>query len=72
MTISTTTMLDEMIRRLEQERQRNPGGDLLAAQEIVVEVALEHTNRERDVTRLRKLEVAITASRLLDAKGGVR
>ena len=70
MSISTTTMLDEMIRRLEAERQRNPGGDLLGAQEIVVEVAQEFAARERDV--MRKLEVAITASRLLDAQGGVR
>ena len=64
MSISTTTMLDEMIRRLEAERQRNPGGDLLGAQEIVVEVAQEFASRERDV--MRKLEVAIAASRLLD------
>lgn len=66
--MSITTMIDEMVRRLEQERQRNPGGDLLGAQEIVVEVALEHASREAAAAR--RAEVAITASRLLD--GGVR
>ena len=65
--MSPTMLVDALIAALEAERARNPGGDLLGAQEIVVEVAQEFASRERDVAR--RLEVAITASRLLDAQG---
>lgn len=70
MIVSETVLLDTLIRRLEQERQRNPGADLLAAQQICVDVVQEYADAEKVAAR--RAQMAITAARLLDAQGGVR
>ena len=66
--MSPTTLLDEMIRRLEEERQRNPGACLLVAQEIVCDVVADHAQAEREAAD--RCGVALMASRVLDK--GVR